>query len=272
MNWRDYVRETWRTLPPAMRRLALGALIPGVGLLVLSFLLPPGLQLWTVVGLFALFVVVQAAILWQMWRQRPAVRKARKLFRSGDYEGVVGLLESEYLEGKGDAIGDTLLGNAYRQLGRLEESERVLTEACAVGPDMPFAAYGLGRTLLAMGCFAEAAEQIDRAIECRGLPVIHSELALAHYYAGAQEAVVAALQRVADLAMEPHRMLMTAYLGGQTGQLTEVRVREATLRHAVGLPYWQAEARLFPDTPYGSALAQDVARIEAMLDDTAGEE
>ncbi len=267
MHWRDTLRETWRGLPPGKRRQAYLILILATGMLVLSFVLPPERQLWAVGGLFALFVVLQVAILWQMWRQRPAIRNAQRCFKAGDYAGVVTLLEPEYLGDSGDATGYTLLGNAYRQLGRLEESVRVLEAAQAAAPDLPFVAYGLGRTLLVMGRFAEAAGQIAHAVEHGGLAVIQLELALAHHYAGDQAAAAAALQRAAGLEMEPHRMLMSAYLRGKVGGADPEETRLRLERHAAGLAFWQAEAELFAQTPYGAALARDVAAIAAQIRD-----
>jgi len=265
MSWRHYLAEGWRRLPGDLRRVIAVAVGVAVVLIALSFLLPPAQQLWAVLALVGVFVFVQGAVLWHFWRLPPALRRARRLFLEGQFEAVIDLLEAERAAGQGDGAASTLLGNAYRQLGRLDRSEAVLREAYAAGPGEPFVTYGLGRTLLAMGRYAEAADLIAQALEHGGQPVIAADLGHALYRAGQPEAAVRALEQAAALALEPHRLLMTRYLLWRLSGADEGDIRARLEPAAAGLELWRAEAARCGATPYGTALAEDVARMERLL-------
>ncbi len=268
MNWRTHLLEGWQNLPGRLRLLVYGLLGASLGLILLTFILPPEQQLWAVLGLFGLFVVVQGVILWRMGQQRPALRKARRAFLRGDFEAVLRLLEDERAAGQADATSLTLLGNAYRQLGRLSESEDRLQEALAADLASPLANYGLGRTRLARGDYEAAAELIAQALEHGAHPVVRVELALAHHYAGRQAAMLAALEQATPVPLEAHRELLAAYLSWQGGALEAPAARSRMGKAQAGLALWQAEAARFAATSYGAALAQDVERIEAILAET----
>lgn len=267
MKWRDYLGEAWRSMPRSLQRMVYGLLVAAAGLLVLSFVLPPDKQLWAVIGLFGLFVVVQGVILVRLWQQRPAVRQARRLFMQEDFEGVVRVLEADRDAGQSDAVSCTLLGNAYRQLGQLPASETLLREALDHDPASPFAAYGLGRTLLAAGQFGDAAALIGQAVEQGGQPVILIELALAHFYGGDQAAALAALKRSDEYSLEPPRMLMGRYLRWRLGELDDEAARAQLGAQVAGLALWKAEAARFASTPYGVALSADLQTLAALLAD-----
>ncbi|MBN2470465.1 MAG: hypothetical protein JXN59_07060 [Anaerolineae bacterium] len=269
MEWRTHLMEGWRNLPGRLRLLVYGVLGASLGLIALAFFLPPEQQLWAVLGLFGLFVAVQGVILTRMWRQRPALRKARQAFLRGDFDTVIALLEAERASAQADAVSLTLLGNAYRQLARLTESEGCLQEALAADPASPLASYGLGRTLLAKGEFDAAARLIGQAIQQGAQPIVYIELALAFYCAGEQPEALAALEKAAAFALEPHRQLMAAYLGWQCGGLEAQVARSRMLNARAGLAMWQAEAARFAATPYGAALGADVARMEGLLAEEA---
>lgn len=265
MNWQIHLVEGWRNLPDRLRLMVFGLLGASLGLILLAFVLPPDQQLWAVLGLFGLFMVVQAVILWRMAQQRPALRKARRAFLRGDFEAVLRILEEERAAGQADVASLTLLGNAYRQLGRLPESEDRLQEALAADPASPLANYGLGRTRLAGGDYESAAGLIAQALEQGAQPVVYVDLALVQHCAGREAEKLAALEKAMSFALEPHRELLAAYLGWQGGAL-EAQAAQARMRKAqAGLALWQAEAARFAATPYGAALAQDVARMEALL-------
>ncbi len=265
MSWQYYLAEGWRRLPGDLRRVIVVAGGMALVLLALSFLLPPEQQLWAVLGLVGVFVLVQGAVLWHFWQVRPTLRRARRLFLEGQFEAVVDILEGERASGQGDAAESTLLGNAYRQLGQLDRSEAVLREAYAAEPGEPFVAYGLGRTLLALGRYAEAADLISGALARGGQPAIVADLGHALYRAGQWDAAADALRRADALRLEPHRVLMTRYLLWRLSGADEGDLRAQLAPVAAGLEWWQAEAARCGATPYGVALAEDMTHIERLL-------
>lgn len=266
MSWLSNLRTAWRHVPASIRRLILAALVVSLALLVFSFIGPPDLQLVAVLALVGLFVMIQVGILWIMWRQNPEVRQARKAYTAHDYpEAVRILLAAEREKGQLDVMGQTLLGNAYRQLGQLEDSERVLRAAYEAEPDTPFAAYGLGRTRLVQGAYTEAVTLIEQAYQNRAAQVILADLGQAYYLAGQSEAGDI-LDQAARLNLQPHRALMTVYLRWRlSGEASDEVLLERLRRYDHGLAYWQAELERFRDTPYGEALGEDLARIDGLL-------
>ncbi|MBN1963934.1 MAG: hypothetical protein JW910_04775 [Anaerolineae bacterium] len=267
MNWRRQLRLAWGNLPGSIRRLLLAALITAVLLLVLSFAGGHDLQLAAVLGLFALFIAVQAVILWLLWRQNPEFRRARRAYLAEDFAGVIVELEPLEAEGRLDAGGAALLGNAYRQLGRLAESERVLRAAHEADPDSPFPAYGLGRTLFAQGLYTDASALIAHALARRGQPTIVADLGHAQCRAGQHDAALESLRQADRIELEPHRALMTRYLLWRLeGEPADVDIVARLTRYDHGLATWHAEAERFQETPYGAALAADLATIERLLE------
>jgi tetratricopeptide (TPR) repeat protein len=153
----------------------------------------------------------------------------------------------------------TLLGNTYRQLGMLEQSRRVLYEARNNHPDHYFPLYGFGRTLLAQGHYAEAAENIALALERGAPPAVYFDLGEAHYREQNTPQAIENLHKAREYA-EPHRRLMAIYLLYQLGQSDP----PDHLLVEQSIAYWQAQAELFAETPYGQALAEDVDTLLAM--------
>jgi len=253
-------------VPANIRRLILAVLTVSLALVIFAFVGPPNLQLVAMIALVGLFVIIQIRILWIMWRQNPEVRQARKAYLARDYQAAIRiLLAAEQEKGQLDIMGQTLLGNAYRQIGRMQDSERVLRSAYEAEPDAPFAVYGLGRTQLVQGHFAEAASLIEQALQSRGAQVILADLGHAQYLAGLPGADDA-LVRAARLDLQPHRALMTVYLRWRlSGEPADNVLRERLRRYDHGLAYWQAEFERFQDTPYGKALGEDIARIDGLL-------
>lgn len=266
MTWSTRLRAAWQDLPADLRRLLIGAVLAGLGLVALAFVGPREVQLAAVAGLIGLFLAVQAIILWRLWRQNPEFRQARRAMLQGDFEEAVRLLEASHIAGKLDPAGETLLGNAYRQLSRLDESERVLRAAHQADPDSPFAAYGLGRTRLAQGDYEEAAALIAHALKQRGPATILADLGHAQYRAGMSAAAQESLARADALELEPHRALLTCYLRWRlSGQPADEDLGKRLRRYAHGLETWRAEAERLRATPYGAALAEDVAWMEKLI-------
>jgi tetratricopeptide (TPR) repeat protein len=197
------------------------------------------------------------------YRRRPSgpLAEAQELFVQGNFDEAAEMLESlpeDTVEVR------TLLGNAYRQLGRLEESEQVLRDALASNGRSAFPLYGLGRTLLAAGNFSGAAEAIRAALENGGRKVIRADLALAHYLSGDESAAVEAAKSVAGtLQIEPYRILMVNYLLHSLAD--DARAPDVMRRTRAGLDFWKNEARRFAETDYGRRLAGEIDIIERLL-------
>jgi Flp pilus assembly protein TadD len=267
MTWRDNLRAAWRDLPDWVRRVVIGVGVAALLLVVLTFVGSREIQIAAVVGLFVLFLGVQALILYVIWQQHPEVRQARRLYLAGDFEAAIGVLEAAEATPRGlDTIGLTLLGNAYRQTGRLEESERVLRAAYETDPDQPIVSYGLGRTLLAGGAYADAAALITQALDRRGQPVIVSDLGHAQYRAGLHEEALRSLRQATKLEMESYRALLVTYLLARLeGEPSGLELQRRLSPHAQGLDVWRAEAARFSTTAYGLAMNEDVTRLDELL-------
>lgn len=266
-TWQRLLVAAWHGLSPEARRQVVGVSLLAGALVALAALGPGEWQLAAVLALVALLILVQGYILWKLWQQGSVFREARDAYLRGDFEGAARLLEAGRGDRTLDPAAETLLGNAYRQLGRLEESERVLRSAYQAEPRAPLPAYGLGRTLLVRGQYAEAASLIADALANRGRPVILADLGLAQYRAGMWSEAKASLQEAVGLELEPHRALMAHYL---LWRLQE-RPADGALRAVLepfrdGLDVWRAEAERFAGTSYGVALSEDIARIKEVLE------
>src|SRR5690606_38892276 len=148
----------------------------------------------------------------------------------------------------------TLLGNTYRQLGVLDQSEAVLREALSLQPNHHFPLYGFGRTLLVQGFYTEAVEAFRQALMVGAPPVAQLDAGEALYRAGETEEAGRMLQAALPLSHEPHRRLMAEYLLYRLGRGD---VPALTLLEK-GLPYWEANAERYVHTLYGENLADDI--------------
>ncbi len=233
------------------------AFILSVALLLVALTLvvvaPEDARVPILIGMGILLVVLEVTVLWGNRGMISVFTRAQRLYMAGDLEAARDLLEAA--RPKADARVLTLLGNTYRQLGQLRESETVLSEAIDKAPERYFSFYGFGRTLLSEGRYAEAADAIRRALELGAPAVVQADLGEAYYRLNQAEDAVAALRAVTngDLG-EPQRALMVSYL------LFRLVEGEAPALDVVlsGLPYWEAMAERFHETPYGAALMLDV--------------
>ena len=131
---------------------------------------------------------------------------AQAAFMHGDYETAIGKLKTLLAQDGDHVQGITLLGNAYRQSGDVETSERILREAVEKFPTEDFPLYGLGRTLLVSGQYHAAAEMIRQALEHGGRKPLRADLALALFLADeSNEALAQAQQAAKILSLEAHR-------------------------------------------------------------------
>lgn len=196
-------------------------------------------------------------------RSRSPLGKAQQFFREGRFEEAAAELQTRLNENP-DVQALTLLGNTYRQMGRLEESESALRQAVQQKPEDAFPVYGLGRTLLAQGKFAEAADWIQKALDGGGRKVLRAELALAQYLnEDMEKAGQTALQAARLLQMESYRVLMVNYILHRTR--SDPKAVSMMARVAYALPYWHAEAERFAATPYGMILKREISLLESLL-------
>lgn len=219
-----------------------------------------GRQTW-LIGLGGMLLVTQLIVLWGNRGLVAAYTQAQRRFIAGDYEAARTLLEKMRTENQADVRALTLLGNAYRQLGKLDESENVLRAALDKESLHPFPLYGFGRTLLAKGAYAEAAETLKQALHA-GTIIAQFDLAEAHYRQQQYDEARRLLEAVRPTLREPFRVLMAAYLLYQMG--AGAAPSSAMLRE--GLPYWQDSAQRFQTTPYGAALAQDISQMHSLME------
>lgn len=204
---------------------------------------------------------VQFSALFWRGRSTDPFSQAQTLFVQGQHAAAAQQLE--VLENP-DTRSRTLLGNVYRQMGRLDESEILLRTVVEANLKDAFPLYGLGRTLLAKGDFAEAAQRIAQSLNQGGRKATGAELALAHYFNGDLTAAGQTAQRVSrQLQLEPYRRLMVNYILYQV--LNDSRSLGVMAQVKNSLPYWQAEADRFSHTPYGACLQQEIANIQSLL-------
>lgn len=224
------------------------------------FLGPEQVRLPALIGLLALFISAQAIVLWANRGMVTALTAAQRHYLAGDFERAIAVLEEERTRGKADSRALTLLGNAYRQLGRLQESHTVLSEAVDKSPNHHFSLYGFGRTLLFEGEYERAADMFSRALAAGGPAAIRVDLAEAYYRGGALGSAQSALLEIGDGAYEEaHRELLAQYLRHRL--LNAAFPSQAVIEQ--GLPFWQAVAERTAHTPYGRAVAQDVRYLIA---------
>ena len=236
---------------------ALGGILLVVAL-ILTLVAPPDARVLVLVGMGLLLIVLEVTVLWGNRGMLSTFTRAQRLYMAGELEAARDLMEAA--RPKADARTLTLLGNTYRQLGQLHESEAVLSEAVDKAPDRYFSLYGFGRTLLSEGRYAEAADAIRRALEVGAPSVVQADLGEAYYRLNRRDDAIAALN-AANAAQsglgEPQRALMVSYLLFRLGE-AEPPALEIVLS---GLPYWQATAERFRETPYGAALMLDVREM-----------
>jgi Flp pilus assembly protein TadD len=185
------------------------------------------------------------------------------LYLMGDLEAARRVLEAFTAAGKADAQALTLLGNTYRQLGLLDESEQVLTKAVDLRPSDHFPRCGFGRTLLVKGLYEQAQTALKQAIQAGAPLVVRLDLAETYYRMGQMEAARALLLTLRGQLQEPYRALLLEYLLFRTGG-GEPPPR--TLIEA-GLPFWAESAARFQHTPYGAALADDVYYLQTLSEE-----
>jgi tetratricopeptide (TPR) repeat protein len=228
--------------------------------LLVAALGPADLRQPALIGVGGLLIAIQISIMWGNRSLVTTYTQAQRAYLDGDFQTTLQLMEAVRLAGKADFRDLTLLGNTYRQIGELERSDEVLTEALRFRPNHHFPLYGFGRTLLVQGRYPEAANVFVRALDAGAPLVIKIDLADAYFRQGAWQEARRVLEGMTPLNVEPHRQLVIVYiryrLGG--GEQPSPALLEA------GLSYWQAEAERYGRTDYGRALARDVRQMQSL--------
>ncbi len=235
-----------------------------VGLLVIAialfFVAPEDQRQTIIIGIGALIVVTQIIVMWSNRGMISPITQAQRAFLRGDLESVLAQIEPLRAAGQADVRALTLLGNTYRQLGRVAESATVLSEAVNNSPNHHYPLYGFGRTLIVQGHYADGAAYIEQALEAGAPEIVRFDLSEAYYRQGQIEALMVALPDV-DVAGEDHRQLLIAFwrwrfAGAQPPEQSLIET---------GLPFWQGQAERFASTAYGVSVAEDVKLLKTLL-------
>jgi tetratricopeptide (TPR) repeat protein len=229
-----------------------------------------------VVSLIVFMSLLQMGLLF-LWNGDTAsgpLLAARRYYIDGRFEAAAEVLENTELD-TASAEVLSLLGNTYRQLKRLDESEKLLRTAVERFPEDKLALYGLGKTLLVRGHYDEAAVMIERALAHDGRKNILVELTQALHYAerDTTEVVRRANQAARVLNLEQYRTLFVNYVLYNLADDNQDVAAHIIRNNREGLAYWQSEARRFADQDYGRRVAGDVMEIKAILEeDTSNHE
>lgn len=245
--------EFWRGLQawerPARVALALGllGLIPMLWLWLAG---PTELRRAGLAGLCGLGLGLQVVFMWAWRGLLSDWSQAQRLYLDGDFEGACRLLQTRRAAGTADMRSLTLLGNALRMRGLLDESELVLREAMELRPDHAFPLTGLGRTLLAQGRYGEAAATVQAALDRNAPAVVELDLGEALYLAGDVAAAIGPLQTGEGVAGDPGRRLVASLLLHQAGAAEY----PAAQLCSAGRPWIEAQATRHAGTDYGGAM------------------
>lgn len=250
----------WETSARIGFVLALALLVVTLGAAAVG---PVVLRQPALIGAFGLLVAIQVIFMWANRHLVTPFTQAQRAYLAGDLETARHILESFDAAGKANGRALTLLGNTYRQLGLLDESQDALTKAVTFDPSDPFSLTGFGRTLLVKGLYVEAADAIVRALAAGAPAVVSIDLGEALYRQGENEEACKILQSNRVAVQEPQRLLMADYLlyrmgAGQPPSHEQLQA---------GLPFWHESVRRFQHTPYGYALADDVRHMQQLMEE-----
>jgi tetratricopeptide (TPR) repeat protein len=234
--------------------------LPTIAVLIIG---TPQLRQPALIGFIGLIIATQIIFMWGNRTMVTPYTQAQRHYLNGDFDHARQVLENLQATGKVDVRSLTLLGNTYRQLSLLVESEEVLTKALDLRPFDHFPLYGIGRTLLVKGLFAQAAAKIKQALDAGAPNIVQFDLAEALYRQGSDDDARLALRAALEIADEPHRALMAAYMLYRLGE-GEAPAHDLV---AAGLPYWRDSADRFLMTPYGQMLADDVQHLQALMEE-----
>jgi len=235
-------------------------------LLVLIVLISaPALRTPALIGGAGLLIALQLLVLWGNRNLVVPYTQAQRHFLDGDFEGARNVLKAyvdeQQTRGKTPTADSlVLLGNAYRNLGQLRESESVLRIAIAQYPHYHFALYGLGKVRLAFGDYEEAIKRFRQALQTGAPQSIRFDLAHALMRSGHVDDSMQIWSEF-EKSDEVYRRLLAQYVLYKAGKRAAVTSELV----AAGLPFWEAEIERFKKTPYAQAVERDVHEMRTLL-------
>lgn len=220
----------------------------------------PDLQTSALIGGVGLLLAIQGIFMWGNRNMVSPYTKAQRLFVDGKFDEVV-LVLKQYIADEPHPIIDALvlLGNAYRNLGQLHESEAILRIALARRKNYHFALYGVAKIRLAKGDYGEAIKHLETALEHGAPDIIRFDLAHALLRLGQESEAIEIFRELAS-STDAHRALFAQYV-----LFVDGAEKPSSALITAGLPFWKAESERFHDTPYAQAIANDVVAIEKLL-------
>lgn len=257
-----FIATFWRDAQAWDRTVKMGVMMSLVLLFVLLTLIlfaPQEARPAFLIGIVGVVIVAQVLMLWGNRHLVTPYARAQQQFLEEDYEAardtlLASIAESEQKAKRPSVDTLTLLGNTYRNLALLRESEDILTTALQRQPQNPFPLYGFGRTLLAAGRFADAEVYFQRALEAGGPAGMEFDVALAQILEGASETVFPVLHRLAqDTTQDVTRRWMAQRLLPPEQQEPLALSSDEAL---FGEAFWQKEVERFALTPYGHMIKQ----------------
>lgn len=254
---RVFVEQAAQWDTPTRLGLTIAAVLLAMAL-GLATLGPASLRTPAAISAAVLMVVAQVIVLWGNRRMVTPFTQAQRHYLRGEFEAAASVLEAHRSSGEKVDVQDlTLLGNTYRQMGRLDESAEVLSEAVDISPANHFPLLGYGRTLLYTGAYETAATYLQAALDHGAPDGVLLDLAEAQFREGQTDAARQTLQRMTSEPQEAHRVLLWHWL--KAGDDVPVDVVDA------GLEGYRAIAERYAHTPYGMARLRDVRELGAYI-------
>jgi tetratricopeptide (TPR) repeat protein len=252
----EFLRDMrrWDTATKIAMCLAFGLLLVMIAVLAL------GGERWrnpALAGGIGMLGSMQAIALWGNRHLVSVYTQAQRAFINGDFAQTRALLEklmsdNQQAQKNTDIDVYVLLGNATRNLGDTQTSLRVLQHALQSQPDYHFALYGLGRTQMVLGAYAEAITSIKKSI-LQGAPnVVKFDLGFAYFLANDHEMAQQTFLDILPNLNEVHRRVMAQWILFRLGA-TE-KPSDSTIAEA--LVFWQAEVRRFAGSVYAQTIQQ----------------
>src|SRR5690606_30377814 len=191
------------------------ALLIAIVLLIIDVIVlstVPDLQTQSLIGAVGLLLAIQGIFMWGNRNMVTPFTQAQRHFIDGDFEQAVSVLK-QYIDDEKQPIIESLvlLGNAYRNLGQLHESESVLRIALARQQNYHFALYGVAKIRLVKGDYGEAIKHLETALNNGAPDVIRFDLAQALLRSGREDEALSIFREFIH-ALDAFRALFAQYV------------------------------------------------------------
>ena len=131
-----------------------------------------------------------------------------------------------------------------------------------LNPGHHLALFSIGKLNLVQGCYLEASEYFERAIQAGAPPLVRFELGQAHFLLGEHvEAKRQLFEARPALADDEAQLLLLQYYM-QVLSAGDLPPRELI---QANIPFWRGEAKKYWETPYGVHLAEIIADLGAEI-------